>query len=605
MRFRKDRPATTTRVCQYGAWAPTEGADVVDDQIRLAHRYQNNLIENERARRDRYREIVSRDPIVAEAQRVEASALATYEAAAQDDADERATTRRRTTSQSTRDALKALKAASKAARKAEREAARGRLAGELREIDQQARDDAKRLRSECGVYWGTYLIVERSLHMSGPPPRFQRWDGTGYVAVQFQGGITEEALCGCQDNRARLELRDDWGANRRSSRRGTLWMRVASDGRAPVWAKFRVAWHRRIPEGARIKWLQMSRVRGRGGRGFDWSLCVTIETPGASATPMPVAEPIVRENAVAIDFGWRKREAGGVRVAYTYDSCGVSHEIVLPQWWLEGHVLVHDLRSIRDKAFNEVRGKLVDAVASGSVEIPALLADDAETLALWRATKRLAVFVQEWRTLGAATAPGVPLPPAWLVAWLHQDRHLYQWERGLEGRLIRWRRDWYRHWASYLAQRYSCVLVEDADFAKLKMQPIIGEAREGAIGAHVPASPGELRQQIVETCCRDRVEVRKAPAAYSTMRCAACGEVGLTRDRKALMLTCTACGVRVDQDDNAARVLHSYASGGTVRETPGSLAEPDAPWYRRLSEEPKRVVGRRERLNAVARVASA
>jgi len=42
---------TTTLVYRYGCLPPTEKADLVDQQISLAHKYQNKLIEFEHQRR--------------------------------------------------------------------------------------------------------------------------------------------------------------------------------------------------------------------------------------------------------------------------------------------------------------------------------------------------------------------------------------------------------------------------------------------------------------------------------------------------------------------------------------------------------------------------
>lgn len=583
MSFHKDRPPCTTFVYQYTAREPVENLDVVKDQIWLAHRYYNKLVEIERARRDRYYEIVGQDAAVSAAREAEATAQQTYEAAAQADAEERKVSRRRTTSNSTKAALKDLKAKRRETKAAEREAAKGPLETELKASDERAKLEAKTARKESEVYWGTYLIVERSLPHEKAPPKFHRWDQGGQTAVQLQKGMTEEELLSGTDTRARLELREDWGTTRRASRYGTLWLRVSSEGRNPVWAKVPIFYDRRIPAGAKIKWIQL--IRRRRGTHLHWFVSMTIEIPGAQLKAAKIDKPAKLKNAIALDLGWRKRPDGSIRVAYAYDG-ERSYEVTIPQWVLDGYELVHDLRSIRDTSFNGIRDRLVAYLRDN--EIPDDLRERFSHLAQWRSTARLGAVVREWEEA-----------PEWLEAWRKQDRHLYQWERDLERSLLNWRKDWYRHWALWVARRYDHVLVEDANLAEIKRHAIIGEDKVEAVGSHVPASPGELRQQIRETCAREGVPVHLVPSANTTKTCSVCGEVGLTRTEP-LRVRCDSCGANHDQDCNASRIIHSYATKGKVADTAAPLSEPTEEWYRRISSIPKRVHERRQRLAAAA-----
>ena len=49
----------TSRIYEYGLLPPTTNAALVDDQIRLAHRYRNKLVEIERERRVKVRQILT------------------------------------------------------------------------------------------------------------------------------------------------------------------------------------------------------------------------------------------------------------------------------------------------------------------------------------------------------------------------------------------------------------------------------------------------------------------------------------------------------------------------------------------------------------------
>src|SRR5271157_5906341 len=64
----------TVKIYEYGLLPPTVNAELVDDQMRAAHRYRNVLVELERERRTRVRAILSghadTEPLAAEVERL-------------------------------------------------------------------------------------------------------------------------------------------------------------------------------------------------------------------------------------------------------------------------------------------------------------------------------------------------------------------------------------------------------------------------------------------------------------------------------------------------------------------------------------------------------
>jgi hypothetical protein len=189
--------SSPSRVYSYGAKAPTQGADVVASQMSLAHKYRNVLVESELIRRKK----------VEEALRALSPELAETETALKN-AGEALAAARAAINLETQQARKKVRPAELVA--AANEAGEKRKAlyarrKELRtvlfvspawkarqdEIDAWATEEQKRLRSQCGLYWATYLHVEQSMagRRSGPPPRFMRWTGDGHLAVQLQGGM--------------------------------------------------------------------------------------------------------------------------------------------------------------------------------------------------------------------------------------------------------------------------------------------------------------------------------------------------------------------------------------------------------------------------------
>ncbi len=589
MAFHRDRPPTTTMVYRYGARPPYEPA-LVEEQIRAAHRYQNQLIEIERARRDRYHDILDTVPGVAQS-RAEVNRLDVEIAERVGKLKHiRSLTRRRTPDAKLPVAVRALRFELKAARTQlhhREKAAREVVADALSESEKTAQAAVRAARAECECYWGTYLIVERSIPHSGPPPHFRRWNGAGHIAVQLQGGMTEEELLSGDDTRLRLQIRDNWGP-RGSRNRAMLQIRVGSEGRQPIMVSVPIYYHRRIPEGSRIKWAQL--VRLRIGLRYEWSVCLTVETAGARKVPDKLLEPQrVPGRVLAIDLGWRAKP-NGVRVAYGYDGAN-AYEVLLPTWLLEGYDLVHDLRSIRDKALDVIRPKLVDWLRDH--QPPEWLAEATTHLARWRSTARLSSLVLRWKRDRFEGDAGIVTT---LEKWRRQDAHLYQWERDLEKRLIRTRCHMYRNWAAWIAREYDAVVFEGFSLAKMKHKPTPDDmVGVELVGHHVPAAPGEFRTQVLQTMSREGRHSCLIPAKNTTRRCTSCGEIGLTRT-KDLYVVCDKCGVHVDQDCNASRQIHAYASGGVVSKSPGALVVPNGAWYEEIMREPVDVVQRRARL---------
>lgn len=588
MAFRKkdkDAPPSSTRVYKFTIREPTENLELVNTQIRLGHDYRNQLVEIELARRDRFHEITATDPEAAAAVAAETAARERYDTACAALAELRKQSRRRDTPSDTKQALEELRCCEKATKAAKNKAARKPEIAERLAASEQIRTEAiKAARAASEAWWGTKGIMDRSVKTSGPPPNFKRWTGEGLVATQIQNGMSECEMLGGEDTQLRLELREDWGATRRASRYGKVWMRIGSNGRKPIWACFPIFYDRRIPENGRVKWVQVN--KRKHGLKWHWYITFQVETMGDALEAKPLLKPAKLHNAIALDWGWRKFPDGSVRVCYGFDGTR-SWEIRLPAWILERQDLIRNLRSIRDKHFDEVRARLVEWLASHTP--PEEFREDLTWLPKWRSPARLARIAWRWKEA-----------PAWLEEWRSRDRHLYQWERDLERALLNWREHWYRHWALWIATNYDHALLEDTDLSRMKRKPIPGEEGEGVVGAHMSAAAGELRAQICDTCTRDGTGVHLVPAAKTSRICAACGGEGLPKS-DALMLQCSLCGVTCDRDCNAARVIHSFASGGTLVKTPGSLAVPEAPWYRKGFDIPKRIAARHERLEGVAR----
>lgn len=595
------------RIYAYGAKAPVENADLVGEQMFKAHRYRNELVAFERERRDRIdAALVRLSPHLAqtEADLVQAEADVEKAVGALKAAQGKA--RKKVRPAPLVSAVTAAKKARKTLwdqRKQLRAALFGKRAPknpqnpralrpwlvqpdpqwlvEEAAINTWHKAEEKRLRATNDLYWGTYLHVEQAMGnvKQGPPPQFQSWRGDGHLAVQIQGGLPAPELFGGSDTRIRVDPvpAAAWQPGGRALRRTRVWLRVGSDGRAPIWAVVPVVLHRPLPDDAKVKWVHL--IRRRVATHDEWrvSFVLTRESGWAKTD-------CASEGTVGIDVGWRVRP-DGLRVAYWAGSDGAEGELVLPQAVVDGWQKVCDLRSIRDLHFNTMRVALV-AWLKGA-QAPAWLQQETQTLAQWRSPARLAKLTRQWRDARfAGDAVALPeaaeirstmqLDPAHygtpvsiydlLEAWRKKNRHLYDWERNQELKLQRRREDLYRNFAATMRRSYRTIVIESLDLRDFHVLP---QAEE-------PSANGAMREHTRTACLSFLLRCLKESAAnlvgaqaeYTTMDCHVCNHRE-DFDRMNLFHTCGSsaaggCGALWDQDQNAARNLLKQGPSGAA-----------------------------------------
>lgn len=587
-----------TLVYRYGARPPIAGGDRVDEQLFLAHRYKNDLRQVELDRRAASEEALrTHAPGLTDLEHAVAIAQAHLDEHLQSIRDRNSHARRRTQTPEQRAEVKRRRQVLADARRAHRAArqvayaADGPVRAALDDASATANARVKELRAEYsrqrGLYWGTYLQCEEAAEdfRRGAPPRFQRYRGEGLIAVQIQHGMTmADALRG-EDPRFRLVLQPPPSTaadaprqphSRRSQRRqyAHAWVRIGTeaDRRTPVWAVLPVVLHRMPPEGSRIKWVFVT--RSRVGTHEDWSLqlvCTVEDIRKADCAS---------EGAVGVDLGWRLMPDGSLRVAYWVGSDGRQGELRLPaggpqEQGVARWAHVEHLQSIRDGAFNVVRETFAQWLASRA-EVPAWLRQVTAMLRQWRSQARLAAVLvgghnrPGWREQRFAGDEDIY---ATLEAWRRQDRHLYDWQEAERTKARRWRLDLYRSFAAQLRRQYQTVAVEDANWRDLTRTPGAEESAPNALARWHQriASPGELRQCLEATAAaRTRVE-----SAWTTRTCSQCSHINRQWDTMTdLVVTCSACSLTMDQDENAARNLLAAASGGAVGSTPAPARGP-------------------------------
>jgi hypothetical protein len=573
-----------TLVYSYGAKPPVEGADIVDEQVLLAHRYYNRLIELRRQEYDaRHRLHCKFCPEIEAAEAALSAAVEEVEnaitAIRRRNAGER---RKRATveEQAELGALKELHASAASVRREARAAAAdcAKLQAALAALkveyhgtpipgtERRKGGHFKDARAACGIPWGTYLEVEKAVESATKggkgPPAFRRWSGDGLIAVQLQGGITaDEAMAGT-DRRFRI------GEPKSRGKQAPLAMvslRVGSEGRSPIWATVPVYLHRPLPADAIVLGAALVRrqvaVRRRQDPGnplgkwapyYEWTLNVTIRTSRR--------KPMATDGACGVDLGWRLMPDGGLRVAYVVGSDGAADEICMQPALLARWQKCEDLQSIRDQHFNEIRASLGVWLAEAHA-VPDWLIGMTASLAQWRNKARLVRLLDQW-TGNRFENDGAMYEA--IRRWCEHDVHLWRWERHNRLKAQRCRLDSFRSLAAHLRMRYRRIHVEDCDWRMLTRLPdASSNATVNATSRYWQriAAVGLLRE------CLLQAGAILAASADTTRECHVCGHINRCscpaeqpcgcgwRQHLDLLQTCLRCGEAWDQDGNAARVL--------------------------------------------------
>ena len=401
-------------VFEYGLLPPRTGRDAAHHQMYLAHKYRNTLIEIERGKRAAQRALLLSVPSLANAEQAVHDADTVLMSALVVMKTSRQATRSRSDTQQARDAVASRRTKSRRRRSID-SSARGTSPAAQKILSltpnasrnqrTAASDLRKNARAHCGVYWGTYLLVEAAIDdsigdlplydgVAPNDPKYVRWTGEGSLGVQCQGGMTVDALfaegtrhrppakpASVLRKQLRLETTADPRTGRRAGQRHLLtWCLGDSE------AAFQAIVHRDIPTNAVIKAAAIH-LRRRGGR-EHWTLCITVDDSHVRRTSFG-------EGSVGVDLGWRLLQDGSIRVGAWHGEDGKYDEMAVSDHWRGGITQTEELRSVRDKALDLARGLLVSWLAL-AVDRPEWLSRQTSHLYQWRSATRLAALVQYW-----------------------------------------------------------------------------------------------------------------------------------------------------------------------------------------------------------------
>jgi len=447
--------------------------------------------------------------------------------------------------------------------------------------NEEAKLQRRASRAICGVYWGTYLQIEAavdqaaketSLFFKGKPrdPRFRRWGGSVMVATQLQGGLLALSALACDDSRLQIEMAElGPGPHSRRQlklRKGTLRLRVGSDGRSPIWAEWPLQMHRPLPENGVIKWAKV--IRRMVSDRDKWELQLTVE--------ISPEQPCHGEGTVAVDLGWRRKEDGTIRVGYVVDDCGLEEEIILDPGVVSGLRKSEDLRSIQDKAQAEMAARVIGWLKA-QAELPPWLILATGFVDKWKSARR-------WRRLASIWAehPDVGSEAlSVLSAWAADSLHLWRWEAHQRRKSCLRRKDQYRCLAKRLAAEYRHLVLESKFLAKLQRH-VEAEDEDVEIKAvrlqQRDAAGYELKQCLIYAFRRANGTAVEVDPAMTTQRCNACGFEGRWDAAVEIDHTCEACGATWDQDANACRNLLERERPG---DDSGQEAKRQGKWARK------------------------
>jgi len=569
--MKRKTSTTPTKIWSFGALAPTTNGELLLEQLFLGSRYYNTLIEVEQRRRKNYRDARSEAApalagLEAEWAKLDAELSVGIEALPKGEKGKKKLTPELL-------ALKERRKEVSARMKAEREAFSADTSAKIaiQAVDEKAQLEVKAARAATDLYWGSYLLIEKQIEQarkSKLDPRFRRFEGSGRVGVQLQGGLSLAELTSGEDTRLRLVARSTPAKVKKPKAQHEVHIRVGSDGRAPIWAVLPVILHRDIPTDAKIQWAWIKVQNVGGQRRFFLQIVMESETFSRKSAP--------GAGTVAVNFGWRALDDGSRRVAYAVDDSGNEQEFALPAKIESSLEFCNGLRSARDLHFEDARRALGAYMAIH--EVPEWMKEDTQHIWQWRSPKKLAkvaarltrellegdTSVQRWRAERLAEPKQDLFAPApeilawlgksdlramaiYLELWRQKNRHLWQWEANQRLKATAHRNELFRVWARRLADRYAEIRIEDFDLRKMAKTPEPDEESrpKGFRVSRAAAAPGEFRMRLAEVAGN---KIVKAPAHGNTVTCFECRHVNersLTR-----LMVCVGCSKEMDQDAN-------------------------------------------------------
>lgn len=533
----------------YGARSPDD-ADALRQQLWLAAKYKNALVEQELSKRKKYRELLDKNCFGMNELKEQRSGFDTRRSVLRKIIkDKNSKDRKRTIDPAIKQEIENLSKLIKdldveiKAKKVEGKEDKNFLAAV--ELLNQENEEAKRVLynkfGDEGLFWGTRLIVRETVKGSGNDPKFKRFDGTGTLAIQIQKSNSlsvADLMDGKQDRRVMLVRTDN-------PKYYELKCRIIGEGKDEdfVYTTIPIKLHREMPPDAQIKWIKL--MCYRTGTHLKWKASFILSKDTWESQPCG-------EHEAALDVGWRMTEKG-LRVATWYGSDGQQGDIVIPHNRIDRWKKIQDLQSIRSNLYNDRLASFRTWLkADHGLTIPEIILDRLKTISHWQGSSqsRLASVVSLWRNNRFEGDSGIFDS---LEIWRKQDKHLYDWQEAQRQSIILWRKHHYQQEILNLKKTYGTLVVEAVNWSKLQKNKQPEEVDPISRTNRAIAAVGLLRDMIDEAVNMVMVE-----SEYSSRECSQCHQI-CTLDGSQFH-TCEHCSAVWDRDLNAAMNLLNRTS---------------------------------------------
>lgn len=614
---------------KYGILPPLNNIDLIKDQMYKSHLYYNKLIEIEIEKRKYIRSIIREDPEIQHLNLKLTNSKILENNIIKEIKNQHSIMKQRLSTQTDKEDLKKAKKESQdylhfliEKQKEIRNSKNYKL--KFKEIKEKNSIKVKEARENSEIYWGTYFLTENAVDMARSmpifngsednDPKFVKWKNKGSIGVSLQNinkaknkksgigsvkdGISISEIFGSYtkvSNKKELFCNhlihidppneNAWFAEKRAIRRKNsktiLHFRIGStDKKKPIWAQFPMIMHRPLPDNGRIKnaSIHMKKV----GTTEEWSLIIVVDMSDVITNPR-----IIKNNSIAVDLGWRQI-SDELRVAKWRDENNNIGEIKLNFNIINSIKKSTEIRSIRDKNFNEIKYKFINWLKNN--KHPDWLKEKTNNLNQSRSLIKLVNLVKFWknnRFNGDQEIFGVS--GVWnketktlsigtgLLGWMYKEIHLLNWIVNQRDKALKYRKEEYRKIAAELADKYKTLILEDFDLYKVSQKAKVedDDDNQKARSNRTIAAPGEFREILVNAFNSRSGKVIKINPAYTSKICYLCNSKE-TLDNSIHIHTCSNCKQTWDRDDNAtANILNcgllmiknNISNNGIIKET--------------------------------------
>lgn len=553
-----------SRRYSYGAREPVVGLSEINNQLYLAHKYGNALVELELYRRKKYREL--RTQYSPELQQIEQS----ISEARQQLSDIRtnisvtnSTNRKRVILDSaTKEVVSQIKLRMKDL------ISRSKILRKQLNSDTALKTQAQLVEHEVLVKqkelyatfnnlgWGTKSVVlQGRIKHTGNDPRFASYNGGGQLSFQIQKPKTlsfEQLLSG-KDSRVKLCITKELSKNKYGILSIRLTQSRTDKTDNPVWVQIPVNLHRDIPKDGSIKWIHI--IKRKIATRYKWEIHFVVAKESWDDKGNAI------DGIAAIDAGWRLVDKG-LRVLCWHGHDNQSGELIIPNQKLKQWQQVVDLQSIRDNKYNTILEHFQNWLSTHKDNIPEVLAEQLKYISKWKSQKRLYIFHILWKNNrfdGDSSIFDI------IEQWSKNEKHLYIWQEYLRRKTLNWRKDLYRNFNIFIRDKYKNIVLEDLNWANLKRNINPEEEKKLPTTQYRDiASVGLLNKVLEEGGSTTFINAKK-----SSMICNNCKNE-CNPDGKEQFHTCEHCNTTWDRDVNAANNLcERYIAAKNITSTRG------------------------------------